>query len=66
MLEAELKVHEQQVCALSMDGLVFSKRSGGLVGFVDRGSVNRDIESLAADDTDPSVVPLADQMLVKI
>ena len=33
---------------------------------VDLGSVNRDIESLAADDTDPSVVPLADQMLVKI
>jgi len=70
MLEADLKVREQQVCALSMDemkiksGLVFSKRSGGLVGFVDLGSVNRDIESLAADDTDPSVVPLADQMLV--
>jgi len=70
MLEADLKVREQQVCALSMDemkiksGLVFSKRSGGLVGFVDLGSVNRDIESLAADDTDPSVVPLADQMLL--
>lgn len=41
MLETEWKVHEKQVCALSVDemkirsGLVFSKRSGGLVGFVD-------------------------------
>lgn len=66
MLEAEMKVCEQQVCAISMDemkiksGLVFSKRSGGLVGFVDLGDVNRDIERLAADDADPST----DHMLV--
>jgi len=61
MLEAELKVREQQICAPSMDemkiksGLMFSKRSGGLVSFVDLGSVNK---SLAADDTDPCFLPL--------
>ncbi len=42
----------QHQCALSMDemkiksGLVFSRRSGNLVGFIDLGSVNRDIERL--------------------
>ena len=52
MLEAEVVSPE---CALSMDemkiksGLVFSKRTGSLVGFLDLGSANRDIEQLAAD-----------------
>ena len=32
-------------------GFVFTKRNGKLVGFIDLGSVNRDIEQLAADDT---------------
>ena len=37
-------------CALSKDeikiksGLIFSKRTGSLVGFVDLGSINRDME----------------------
>ena len=31
-------------------GLVFSKRSGSLVGFIDLGSVNRDMERLTTDD----------------
>ena len=58
------------MCALSMDeikiksGLVFSRRSGGLVGFVDLGSVNKDLERLAADDKNPAEEQLADQMLV--
>ena len=47
-------------------GLVFTKRNGKLVGFIDLGSVNRDIEQLAADDTmsadSPSAGQLANQM----
>ena len=45
------------MCALSMDEmkikseLVFSKRTGSLVGFVDLGSANRDMERLIAGDT---------------
>lgn len=41
MLETEWKVHEKQVCALPVDemkirgGFMLSKRSGGLVSFVD-------------------------------
>ena len=58
-------------CALSMDemkiksGLVFSKRTGSLVGFVDLGSANRDMERLIADDTaDSTKGRLADQVFV--
>ena len=56
LLESEVKLPPQYQCALSMDemkiksGLVFSKRSGSLVGFIDLGSVNRDMERLAIDD----------------
>ena len=70
LLTAEVKVPQQQVCTLSMDemkiksGLVFSRRSGDLVRFVDLGSVNKDLERLAADDKNPAEEQLADQMLV--
>ena len=60
-------------CALSMDemkiksGLVFSKRTGSLVGFVDLGSANRDVERLLTDDaTDSTNGRLADQVFVFI
>jgi hypothetical protein len=46
-------------------GLVFSKRTGSLVGFVDLGGANRDIERLMMDDTtDSSNGRLADQVFV--
>ena len=69
MAESEVKAPLQKVVALSMDemkiksGLVFSKRSGNLVGFVDLGSANKDIEQLAAEP-EPSLPELADQMFV--
>ena len=50
MAESEIKAPQQKVCALSMDemkiksGLVFSKRSGSLVRFIDLGGANSDIE----------------------
>ena len=44
-------------------GLVFSKRSGNLVGFVDLGGANSDIERLVADPGS-SQPQLSDQMLV--
>lgn len=71
MAESEVKAPLHKVCALSMDemkiksGLVFSKRSGNLVGFVDLSSANRDIERLAADP-ESSNTELADQMLVQM
>ena len=46
-------------------GLVFSKRSGNLVGFVDLGGANSNIEQLVADP-ESSQPQLADQMLVLI
>jgi len=46
-------------------GLVFSKRTGSLVGFVDLGSANGDIEQLLSDDaTDSSNGRLSDQVFV--
>ena len=69
MAESEIKVPQQKVCTLSMDemkiksGLVFSKRSGNLVGWVDLGGANSDIERLVADP-ESSQPQLADQMLV--
>ena len=35
-------------------GLVFNKHSGTLVGFVDLGSVNREIEQVMGEDTQDS------------
>ena len=71
MLEGEVSSPELRLCALSMDemkinsGLVFSKRSGSLVGLVDLGSANRDMERLVDDDTVYSTNGrLADQRLV--
>ena len=69
MAESEIQAPQQKVCALSMDemkiksGLVFSKRSGNLVGFVDLGGANSDIERLVADP-ESSQPQLADEMLV--
>ena len=70
-LEREIPSHEQRRCALSMDemkiksGLVFSKRTGSLVGFTDLGSANRDLERLAMDDSTDSIDGrLADQVFV--
>ena len=58
----------QHHCALSMDemkiksGLVYNKHKGTLVGFVDLGSANRDIERLMrGEDVDGK---LADQAFV--
>ena len=47
-------------------GLVYDKHSGTLVGFVDRGKVNRDIEVLmtAAEDGKDVSKKLADQAFV--
>ena len=44
-------------------GLVFSKRSGDLVGFVDLGSINSDVDRLLDDDATAST-EVASQMLV--
>ncbi len=57
MLESDVSSPAQHQCALSMDemkiksGLVFSKRTGSLVGFVDLGCANRDMERLLVEDT---------------
>ena len=72
LFESEVKLPQQHQCALSMDemkiksGLVFSKRNGSLVGFIDLGSVNRDMEQLASDDitANSSNGRLANQMFV--
>ena len=46
-------------------GLVFNKHSGNLVGFVDLGSVNHDIELIAQGKPEVSTAgKLADQALV--
>ena len=46
-------------------GLIFSKRTGSLVGFVDLGSANRDMKQLIADNTaDSTKGLLADQVFV--
>ena len=56
-LDTELSSHPKLV-TLSMDemkiksGLVFNKHSGSLVGFVDLGSVNEDIEAVLGDGTE--------------
>ncbi len=55
MLESDVSSPAQHQCALSMDemkiksGLVFSKRTGSLVGFVDLGGANRDMERLMVE-----------------
>ena len=55
MLSADVPSHQ---CAISMDEmkikscLVFSKHSGTLVGFVDLGSVNHDIEKVMSGEQD--------------
>lgn len=61
----------QHDCTLAMDemkiksGLVFNKHSGTLVGFVDLGSVNRDIEQVMGGDTQDSLSwNLASQVFV--
>ncbi len=62
----------QNHCTLSMDemkirsGLVFNKHSGTLVGFVDLGRVNHDIEVMASSAEDGENVgrQLADQVFV--
>ena len=71
MLEDEVSSSQLQICAISMDemkiksGLVFSKTSGRLVGFVDLGSANREMERLVKEDVTYSTNGhLADQMLV--
>lgn len=63
--------HGQQHSALLMDemkirsGLVFKKSTGALVGFVDLGNVNADLEQLVADSNEKHTAQkLADQMLV--
>ena len=59
----------QKHCCLSMDemkiksGLVFNKHTGKLVGFVDLGSVNHEIELLANGGSEPERA-LADQVFV--
>ena len=62
----------QRHCALLMDemkiksGLVFNKHSGTLVGFVDLGGVNRDIDHIVNGNSKPedsSNGMLADQVL---
>ena len=72
MLNHDLPSPDQHQCALSMDemkikaSLVFSKRSGRLVGFIDLGGVNRDIECLtsSSNDTISDNGRLADQAFV--
>lgn len=72
MMESDVSPSEKHQCAVSMDemkiktGLVFSRRTGSLVGFVDLGSANRDIERLTVDDTTDFTThgQLADQVLV--
>ena len=70
MLENEVAPSDLRLCAISMDemkiksGLVFSKTSGHLVGFVDLGSVNREIEQLIEDVAYSTNGRLAEQMLV--
>ena len=55
MLTEALPSHQHQ-CALSMDemkvksGLVFNKHTGCLVGFVDLGGVNRDIQKITSSE----------------
>ena len=54
LVEEEVKCGQYH-CALSMDemkiksGLVFNKHTGGLCGFIDLGSANRDIEYAVSD-----------------
>ena len=54
MLNHDLASADQHYCAISMDemkikaGLVFSKRNGHLVGFIDIGTANQDIERFLA------------------
>lgn len=56
-------------CTLSMDemkiksGLVFNKHEGRLVGFIDLGKVNHDIERVMSGDDD-STEELADHVFV--
>lgn len=58
----------KQYCALSMDemkiksGIAFDKHSGRIVGFIDLGEVNRDIELLVAGE-EPGK-KMAEQVLV--
>ena len=59
MLAEALPSHQHQ-CTLSMDemkiksGLVFSKHTGNLVGFVDLGNVNHDIEKVVCGEHEES------------
>ena len=60
---------QKKICLLidEKSRLVFSKASGRLVGFVDLGSVNEEIEHLATSLEDDKTLPvyeLAKQMLV--
>jgi len=56
MISHDLPSSDHHVCTLSMDemkiksGLVFSRRSGSLVGFTDLGYVHRELECLINDD----------------
>lgn len=70
MLTEALPSHQHQ-CALSMDemkiksGLVFSKHTGNLVGFIDLGSVNHDIEKvIGGEHEDFTSGDLASHVLV--
>ena len=56
MLAEALPSHQHQ-CTLSIEikrGLVFSKHTGSLVGFVDLGSVNHDIEKVLGGEHEES------------
>ena len=70
LLTEVLPSHQHQ-CALSMDemkvksGLIFNKHSGNLVGFVDLGSVNSDIEkALSSSENECSSQTLASHAFV--
>ena len=53
----------QQNCAISIDemkikaGLVFSKHTGTMVGFVDLGSCNRDMELFLSEEDQSNSAP---------
>lgn len=62
--------HGQHHCALSMDemkiksGLVFSKQTGTLTGFVDLGSANHDLVQAVSGEVQNTNATLAEQVFV--
>lgn len=67
LLESEVTCGQHQ-CALSMDemkiksGLVIIKKTGSLLGFVNLGGANQDMERLLVDDVESTSGQLADQV----